>query len=214
MASPGELMAKAVERTGLDDFGDDSFREGLEILVKALNDEARLNARGEGFVYGRIGNHLRQRLQVEDWYRRHPEIDDVPIDSAAVRARPAPHRVRPHCRSCSRRIRDVRYLRSWESGAAVPAAVDGARRRTRAFRRSYGSIVGSRHHVPTDVHGPMECLDLMALDFKSQIFQAFGADPVVLRMVRRQGGFHVDLPLRASGPQAARSGVSRPGRGG
>ena len=66
-------MADAVERTGLDDFGDDAFREGLEILVTALRDEARLNARGEAFVYGRIGNHLSQRLQVEDWYRRHPE---------------------------------------------------------------------------------------------------------------------------------------------
>ena len=48
-------MASAVERTGLADFGDDSFREGLEILVKALRDEARLNDRGEGFIYARIG---------------------------------------------------------------------------------------------------------------------------------------------------------------
>jgi Sulfotransferase family len=31
-------------------------------------------------------------------------------------------------------------------------------------------VAGSRHHVPQDKHGPMECLDLMALDFKSQIF--------------------------------------------
>ena len=38
-------------------------------------------------------------------------------------------------------------------------------------------VAGSRHHVPTDVHGPMECLDLMALDFKSQIFQAFAQIP-------------------------------------
>ena len=38
-------------------------------------------------------------------------------------------------------------------------------------------MFGSRHHVPTDIHGPMECLDLMALDFKSQIFQAFAQVP-------------------------------------
>ena len=85
MASPGELMAAAVEKTGLDDFGDDSFREGLEILVKALRDEARLNDRGEGFLYPRIiGTHPRQRLQIEDWYRRHPEIDEVPIDAPLI----------------------------------------------------------------------------------------------------------------------------------
>ena len=79
MASLDDLTAAAIERTGLDDFGDDSFREGLEILVRALADEARLNARGKAFIYDRIGLHLCQRLQVEDWYRRHPEIDDEPI---------------------------------------------------------------------------------------------------------------------------------------
>src|SRR4029079_18359031 len=72
-------MAAAVERTGWNDFGDDSFREGLEILVKALRDEARLNDRGEGFIYARIGVNRLQGLQVEAWYGRPPEIDDVAI---------------------------------------------------------------------------------------------------------------------------------------
>jgi len=67
-------------QTGLDDFGADSFREGLEILVRSLRDEARLNAAGEAFLYPRIVGHLAHRLQVEDWYRRHPEIVDVPGD--------------------------------------------------------------------------------------------------------------------------------------
>ena len=31
--------------------------------------------------------------------------------------------------------------------------------------------------MPTGTHGPMECLDLMALDFKSHIFQAFAQIP-------------------------------------
>jgi hypothetical protein len=78
VASPDELMAAAIERTGLEDFGDGSFREGLEILVRALGEEARLNVRGEGFVYHRIGLHLAQRLQVEDWYRRHPRSTTSP----------------------------------------------------------------------------------------------------------------------------------------
>src|SRR3954469_10562545 len=79
MVAHEDLMASAVAETGLDDFGDDSFREGLEILVRALDAEARLNATGEAFLYPRIVGHLAQRLQVEDWYRRHPEIDDVAL---------------------------------------------------------------------------------------------------------------------------------------
>ena len=119
MASPGELMAGAVEHTGLDDFGDDCFREGLEILVGALRDEARLNDRGEGFVYARIGMHLRQRLQVEDWYRRHPEIDDEAIE------RPLFGLGLPRTGSTALSFLlaqdpHIRYLRSWESGEPCP----------------------------------------------------------------------------------------------
>ena len=79
MTDVDESSPAAVAQTGLDDFGDDSFREGLEVLLASLRDEARLNARGEAFMYPRIVTALSQRLQVEDWYRRHPEIDDVDI---------------------------------------------------------------------------------------------------------------------------------------
>ena len=38
MAAHDDLMAAAIAKTGLEDFGDDSFREGLEILVRSLRD--------------------------------------------------------------------------------------------------------------------------------------------------------------------------------
>ncbi len=176
MASPGELMASAVARTGLADLGDDSFREGLEILVTALRDEARLNDRGEGFIYARIGLHLSQRLQVEDWYRRHPEIDDVPVD-APLFGLGLPRTGSTALSFLLAQDPAVRYLRSWESAQPCPppSTVSGDDPRIPPEQRAV--LVGSRHHVPTDVHGPMECLDVMALDFTSQIFQAFAQIP-------------------------------------
>ncbi|MBO0856684.1 MAG: sulfotransferase, partial [Nocardia sp.] len=84
MPTAKELMATAVADTGLDDFGDDAFRDGLEVLVGALRDQARLNARGEGYLYPRVVEFLSQRLRVEDWYRRHPEIDEVPIEPPLI----------------------------------------------------------------------------------------------------------------------------------
>ncbi len=129
MASPGELMAAAVERTGLEDFGDDSFREGLEILVRALGAEARLNARGEGFVYHRIALHLAQRLQVEDWYRRHPEIDDVTLE-APLFGMGLPRTGSTALSFLLAQDPNVRYVRQLGSGPALPAAVDCARRRS------------------------------------------------------------------------------------
>ena len=176
MASPGELMASAVARTGLTDFGDDYFREGLEILVKALREEARLNDRGERFVYARIAGHLRQRLEIEDWYRRHPEIDDEPI-VAPLFGLGLPRTGSTALSFLLAQDPHVRYLRSWESAQPCPppSTVSGDDPRIPPEQRAV--LVGSRHHVPTDVNGPMECLDLMALDFKSQIFQAFAQIP-------------------------------------
>ena len=74
-----ELLATASQRTGLDDIGEDTFREGLERLVHSLRTEASLNELGAAVLPEMLLNHLSQRLQLEDWYRRHPEIDDEPI---------------------------------------------------------------------------------------------------------------------------------------
>ena len=64
----------------------------------------------------------------------------------------------------------------WESGQPCPppSTVDGPDpgSGTRASTRP-----GTKQHVPADEHGPMECLELMSLDFKSQIFQAFAQIP-------------------------------------
>jgi hypothetical protein len=176
VASPGELMAAAVQRTGLEDFGDDSFREGLELLVRALGAEARLNARGEGFVYHRIALHLAQRLQVEDWYRRHPEIDDAALESPLF-GMGLPRTGSTALSFLLAQDPNIRYVRSWEAAQPCPppSTVRGDDPRIPAGEQKV--VAGSRHHVPQDAHGPMECLDLMALDFKSQIFQAYAQIP-------------------------------------
>lgn len=46
MATVNDIQDAAVAQTGLDDFGDDSYREGLEILLASLAREAKLNVRG------------------------------------------------------------------------------------------------------------------------------------------------------------------------
>ena len=192
MASAGELMAAAVEKTGLEDFGDDSFREGLEILVKALRDEARLNAPRRGIRLPRIGatsvSGCRSRTGTAVTRRSTTCRSTRRCSGSACRAR-AP----PRCRSCWPRIREIRYLRRWESGAAVPAAVDRGGRRP-----ANPAGAGGRRRQPGTTcqptsHGPMECLDLMALDFKIADLPGLRPDPVVLRVVDRQGRSHVHL---------------------
>ena len=84
MNAAKEVLDEAVSAAGLDDFGDDSFREGLEILVESLRSEARLNPLGELAMRRQVVGHLIQRLKVEDWYRRHPEIGEESLLPALI----------------------------------------------------------------------------------------------------------------------------------
>jgi hypothetical protein len=183
-----DLLDKAKAETGLDDFGDDSFLEGLEILTRALREEARLSERGEGYVYPYIVRHLAQRLQVEDWYARHPEIGEVPL-RAPLFGLGLPRTGSTALSFLLAQDPDARYLRSWESQRPCPppSTVQGID--PRIPHGELKVVAGSRHHVPVDASGPMECLELMALDFKSQIFQAFAQIPRYSRWLVEEADF-------------------------
>ena len=175
MTTLNTIKDAAAERTGLNKFGDDSFEEGLAILLNSLRDEARLNARGEAFIHDRITGYLGQRLQVEDWYRRHPEIDDESI-LAPVIGLGLPRTGSTALSMLLAQDPAVRYLRRWESSQPCPppSTVQGVDSRIPPDK---GEMLGTRYHVPADTHGPMECHELMALDFKSHIFQSFAQIP-------------------------------------
>jgi hypothetical protein len=72
-------MDRARSKTGLVEFGDDSFVEGLEVLCGSIEKEARLNAVGERAVWRQLRQFLINRLEIEECYRRHPEIDEQRI---------------------------------------------------------------------------------------------------------------------------------------
>src|SRR5439155_3101067 len=68
----GELLATARERTGLADFGDPIFRDGLDVLCDAIA-RTELSDLGGMVWRGRLLGHLIARLHVVDWLGRHPE---------------------------------------------------------------------------------------------------------------------------------------------
>ncbi len=74
-----EMMALAKARTGLSDFGDSGFVEGLEVLRGSLiRDVAYAPADAAGALDLMI-RRLENRLRIEDWFRRHPEAESAPI---------------------------------------------------------------------------------------------------------------------------------------
>ena len=76
---PASLISAAERTTGLSDFGDEAWREPLEVLCAALETEADLNLMGRIRTRSELLQLLEGRLQIEDWYKHHPEIDDEVI---------------------------------------------------------------------------------------------------------------------------------------
>lgn len=175
MGDHEELLREAQAETGLRDFGDESFLEGLEILVRSLHKEARLNAMGERALRRRIVGHLKQRLQVEDWYRGHPEIEDVQIKAPLIGL--GLPRTGSTALSCLlAEDPAARSLRRWE--ATEPCPPPGTvKAPDPRIERDVQRQSGTKSHTPTSATGATECQDLMALDFKAQIFNAFAQIP-------------------------------------
>jgi hypothetical protein len=74
----------AVEKTGLDDFGDPSYREALGVLLDAYDREARLTPLGRAIVEGQIAGLLEKRLQAEKMWKETPAVLERPVQRPIV----------------------------------------------------------------------------------------------------------------------------------
>lgn len=76
------LLAQASELTGgLADFGDGSFRDGLEIFLQSGANEGQLTEIGKAALEGMALSNLVNRLNVVEWHRTHPALATSRIDS-------------------------------------------------------------------------------------------------------------------------------------
>lgn len=62
------LIAAARKKTGLQDFGDESFRSGLEILTRSLDTEAHLHPVGRLIMRQRLIGLLAVRLKAQQLF--------------------------------------------------------------------------------------------------------------------------------------------------
>jgi len=77
--SSEELMADAMQESGHEDFGPGDFRDGLDMLLGSLARDGDLAPSADAGVIGDLRRRLVNRLEVEAWYRQHPEIEELPV---------------------------------------------------------------------------------------------------------------------------------------
>ena len=74
----------ARQATGLDDFGDTEYLEGLRALLGALDDESQLSALGVAVIEGMIVGALKGRLHSEKGWAVHDGYREVSVERPLV----------------------------------------------------------------------------------------------------------------------------------
>ena len=179
-----DLISGAKAQTGLDDFGGDSWQEGLEVLIGSVVSEATLSDMGEMGFNRAVVRALANRLKVEDWYRRHPEIDEqtVQIEFVGVGLPRTGSTALSHLLGEDQAFRN---LRTWEEGdPCPPPGVDPAADEERiaatrmVLEMAHDHIAARlRSMLPQSATGPMEDHNLVAMEFKAQFFTVMGHIP-------------------------------------
>jgi len=169
-----EVVLDAARRqTGLDDFGDDAFRERLRVWLASADEDAELGPAGRATVFGNCVRVLANRLRLEDLVKRHPEILAVelprPIIIAGLPRSGTTHLV--NLISADLRLRSLPY---WESLEPVPAPGEAATGdgtdprlvRCRALSERADRLLphlrAMHHMTPEHVH---EEIEVQELDF-------------------------------------------------
>ena len=178
-----DLVETACRRAGSDDFGDETWREGLDVLVDSLRSEAALNELGDSVMTDQVLGLLVNRLEVEQWFARHPEIAEQEI-SAPLFGLGLPRTGSTALSFLLASDPARRSLRTWEAAKPCPppeAATEHTDPRIAETQvgidmtnEMFPDFVGM---LPTSATGPQECILLMALDFRSQVFEGMARIP-------------------------------------
>jgi hypothetical protein len=180
---PDALLDAARAATGLDDFGPDSFRDGLAALCASLVDDAQLNELGDVALPGMLVGSLANRLRVFDWIAKHAEVSEERVDAPIVVIGMFRAGTTLLSRLFDQDPRN-RALLMWEAGDSVPPSTPAEHRagpRVDAVHASNAMLATINpqievvHHEQADE--ATECITLMSQEFKSLTYEAIANVP-------------------------------------
>lgn len=177
------LCTAAVERTGLDDFGDTAFYDRLALLCQCFRNEAGLSPPGVTTTYLQLFQLLQNRLLLQHLLAAHPEIEErEPVRPIIVGG--LPRTGTTHLHNLLAADPSLRSLPYWEALEPVPApGEEAARPDPRLERTSVGLQTletllpyFKRMHEMTVDHAHEE-IHLLAIDFSGMYFETMAMMP-------------------------------------
>lgn len=165
----------AVEQAGLDDFGPDDFRERLALWVGEVDEDPERTAIGRLGLFNDCVRYAANRLRIHDLLKRHPEIEDEPIERPII-VIGLPRSGTTHLVNLIAADQRLRSMPLWEGQEPVPGPggrVEPVERDPRFQRcaerweqmRTGSPLLASMHPMnPDHIH---EELELQLPDFSS-----------------------------------------------
>jgi hypothetical protein len=175
------LVTRACERAALDDFGDDSWREGLALLVDTVESAPGVNPGGRDYLYGQFVDALWNRLRVVDYIRRHPAVAEERVERPLV-ILGLPRTGTSLASYLLDQDKQRRSLLTWEAEDSVPpSSPDTLRTDPRCQKKKAELDILAEGlkaaNIPLvhwdEADGPTECVFVQSQDFKAYLWEAF-----------------------------------------
>ncbi len=176
-----DLVTRACERAGLDDFGGDSWCEGLQLLVDTCESAPGVNPGGREFVYGQFVDALWNRLRVVDYCKHHPEVAGEQVRRPLV-ILGLPRTGTSLASYLLDQDEQRRSLLTWEAEDSVPPSTPETlytdprclKKKAELDVLAEGLKAANIPLVHWDeADGPTECLFVQNQDFKAYLWEAY-----------------------------------------
>jgi hypothetical protein len=170
-----------VQARPADDFGDDSWREGLTILVDTVESTPDVSAGGRDYVYGQFVDALWNRLRIVEYLKQHPEVSAERIERPVV-VLGLPRTGTSLASYLLDQDPQRRSLLTWEAENSVPpASPETLRTDPRCEKKRAELDVLAQGlkavNIPMvhwdEADGPTECMFVQNQDFKAFLWEAF-----------------------------------------
>ena len=147
------ILAEAKRKTGLTDTGDERFLEPLARLLDQVTDHSRYTPLARGFIHGVVVRCVVHRLKIEQWFKDHPEADDIPIERP-IFVLGFPRTGTTVLQNLLEQAPHRRALQFWETTSPIPWHDDLERDRKARIKRSDRDLFWAYRVVPemAEVH--------------------------------------------------------------
>jgi hypothetical protein len=169
-----QLLDEARRATGLTDFGPGRYREGLEVVLKSLAEDAKFSRDSDAAVLEPIRRRLRNRLLVEDWLAKHPGTAEAAIEGP-VSIMGLPRTGTTALGNMMSLDERFRSLRGWEQKNPVPPPVASEEQNDPRRVEAVKEIEYLLEHRPDqaamhifEVDATLEDTDLLGMEFHGQ----------------------------------------------